>query len=167
MPQAGQPAAVVAWVALGKRFSISLTEAASRQEVERFMQDDQHSELASALDRLLSKYVTVWIWSILIGINSGITFSLASYSARGTWGPLTFLPLALTLIGIISAILSWVYLLNYLSRFIIPSFFLERREDPRHSRLLRLSVQAIIFAVGARLLVSVVDLLYASFGIRF
>jgi hypothetical protein len=72
-------------------------------------------------DRLLSKYVSVWIWSIVLGSTAGITYSLPrpqEFFDYGTVG------LALLMIYSFVALLSLVsmtLLFRFFSGYIVPN----------------------------------------------
>jgi hypothetical protein len=74
------------------------------------------------LDRLLSKYILVWLWSILFGASSGLTYTLIEYRPE-RWGQLALPLLLLSFLGILSAFASLISLIHYLLRYLIPSLF--------------------------------------------
>jgi hypothetical protein len=74
------------------------------------------------LEKLLSKYIAVWLWSILFGANSALIYSLVNYRAD-KWGSYG---LALAMLVTLSAVFvfsSFFTLLRYLRYFLLPSVF--------------------------------------------
>ena len=74
-----------------------------------------------SLEALLSKYIAVWIWSILFGTLTGLTYSFLS-SRIVNWGPLALLPAIPLVIGIWASLLAWRSMYKYLINYLIPSF---------------------------------------------
>ena len=79
------------------------------------------------LDRFLSKYILVWLWSILFGASSGLMYSLIEYRPE-RWGQLALPLLVLSILGILCAFAALIVLIRYLLKFLIPSLFF--RQDP-------------------------------------
>src|SRR5829696_4475003 len=77
----------------------------------------------SRIDRLLAKYVTVWLWSILFGTSIGLGYAFIEYRPREKWGVLGFLLLLLLLLGSFATLIALFRLFTYLSKFLIPTFF--------------------------------------------
>ena len=76
----------------------------------------------SNLDDLLSKYISVWLWSILFGANTGVLVSFYIRQELQGWGS-TALTLSIILCtGAVFLVLSYVNLYFYFKRFIIPVF---------------------------------------------
>jgi hypothetical protein len=74
-------------------------------------------------DELLSKYVQVWIWSLLFGATSGLSYAYIGIRFDRPWGPLAVLPLAIFGVGVIAALGAWWCLLVHLRYSILPTFF--------------------------------------------
>ncbi len=92
------------------------------------------SPVEAAADRLLSKYVAVWLWTIFFGANSGVTYTYYSYIFRSNpgamFGPGSPLPpwlsevqpTALSL-SILASAAAWGYLFFFFSVYLIPVVF--------------------------------------------
>lgn len=76
-------------------------------------------------DNLFSKYILVWIWSILFGASTGLTYSLIEYRPE-RWGQLALPLLALAILGIVSAFAALIVLISYLLKFLIPVLLLKQ-----------------------------------------
>jgi hypothetical protein len=86
---------------------------------------------ASPWDRLLAKYVRVWLWSLLFGATSGVTYSYVDVPFDTKWGSLIILPLALFAVGVAASLGAWFSLFNYLRYAIVPEFFADERYDQK------------------------------------
>jgi hypothetical protein len=75
------------------------------------------------LDKLLRKYISIWIWSILFGTASALTYSIFSTRPFERWGTLSVLFVAIYAYLIVALILAWLYLYKYLVKYILPKFF--------------------------------------------
>ena len=69
----------------------SLQSQESSESLEQCSEDRSHE---SKWDTLLTKYVRVWVWSILFGATSGLSYAYIGVRFDRSWGPLTPLPLA-------------------------------------------------------------------------
>jgi hypothetical protein len=127
-------------------------------------------DLNCRIDRVLSKYISVWLWSILFGVNSGLTFSYLSSTFRD-WGSLSILLVAILAIAVIFSIQAWRYLLSYLTRYLLPKFFSPRRmrltEDSeqfeeRAAYDLRRAALAMFVVASFRAVAEITDLLFAA-----
>ena len=144
--------------------------------------------LDERIDRVLAKYVSVWLWSILFGTSISLSFSFISYRPTEKWGPLGLLLAALLILGFIFAVSSLIYQFYYLKEFLLPTFFpgealesppdlpaaegvadarekvLRGRDKARYmaTYYLRKSVRLMIFAVVLRAVMVLAELLYSS-----
>jgi hypothetical protein len=86
-------------------------------------------------DRLLSKYVAVWLWTIFFGVNSGLSYNYLSFFAQvaqlGLGRPGPRFPDYLGLIGPVAyglgglaSIGAWVFLYLFFSVYLLPVVFL-------------------------------------------
>jgi hypothetical protein len=123
-------------------------------------------------DRLLSKYVRVWLWSILFGATTGLSYSFVAIGvARSNGMPVGMAPLALVAIGAVSTIAAWWLLFVHLRDSIIPEFFAAdgahaapdsaevEHEDvapPTARSSMRQAYVAVMIGAVARLLVALV-----------
>src|SRR4051812_30101453 len=72
-----------------------------------------------SLPQLLSRYVSVWLWTAQFGLLSAVSLSLASYHSFEKWRSLGLPLLAIVGTGIAMALLSWSTMYNYLTWFLI------------------------------------------------
>jgi hypothetical protein len=120
------------------------------------------------IDRLLSKYVLVWLWSILFGASTGLSYSFMAYRPYDSWGSMGFLLVALLAVGILCTCWSWLFLFRYLTRYLVPKFFAPDETGERGKLryppavLLKRAFLLMIVAVLARLSLQLVELLYLS-----
>jgi len=87
------------------------------------------SLIAAELEGLLRKYLAVWLWSILFGGTTGLTYTMISFSTGERWGTLALSLAVVTLFGIYLLALAWWQLYMYLRAFLIPHVLLGRRAE--------------------------------------
>lgn len=118
----------------------------------------------SSFEVLLSKYIAVWIWSILFGTLTGLTYSFLS-SRIVNWGPLALLPAIPLVIGIWATLLTWSSLYKYLIYYLIPSFIHNTKNEDgneelidskKPARWLRQVFLMMIVAVAMRLVMELI-----------
>ena len=110
------------------------------------------SNLKGQFDGLLSRYVSVWLWSILFGGTTALTYTLITYPSERGWAILPFLLAVLTWSGILLLALSWIYLYRYLTLMIIPIFILGRdikTDDPKRKLGAHVLSRAFLFMIVA------------------
>jgi hypothetical protein len=112
-------------------------------------------------DRLLRKYVAVWLWSILFGTTTGVIFFFMNYRPSGDWREISLIYAYLVAIGGLTAILGWFVLLRYLTDWLLPDI-LGPAIIP--SRRLKLAVQLLIIAVFVGLMLSMSQLILQALG---
>jgi hypothetical protein len=118
-------------------------------------------------DRLLAKYVRIWIWSILFGATSGLTYAYVGVRFERPWGPLAVLPMLLLTIGITCTLGGWTNLLAYLEGVIVPEFFLaggERIESADLTRALLRAYKYTMLAGIVRLFISLNEIVVQLAG---
>ena len=109
--------------------------------------------IPNRLDRLLSKYVAVWLWSITFGGTSTLAYNFIGFSfGKYAWGTLS-LPLAvLAAIGMLLIGIAWMSLYSYFDRYLLPSFFfglsIEQQEELSKSAAVKLA-RAVRFTILA------------------
>ena len=122
-------------------------------------------EVSSEWDELLSKYVSVWMWSILFGTTTGVLYSFLSFRLDH-WGGLAVMLAFPALLSIIFAVASWLNLYRGLSEFLIPRFILgvpaEHSDRERFAYTLRRAFFMFIWAASFRALASVLELALSS-----
>src|ERR1700720_2730550 len=116
----------------------------------------EQRDLEQIIDRLLSKYVSVWLWSILFGTDVGLGYSSLTYYSPNKWGSLGLLLVILLVVSVSASFMSWVNLLNYLSGCLIPKFFypeagrVHEELDLKYAPTLRRALRFMILAFVAR-----------------
>jgi hypothetical protein len=120
----------------------------------------RESDNGSDLERILAKYVTIWVWSILVGINTTVTLSFVSgVRSRGPEVMLLIGPLFA--VGVLATLAAWYFIVNYLRIFIVPNFFWtssgDLEKDPRAWRSIRLIGSFLFYAITFRLLLVLLD----------
>lgn len=127
-----------------------------RCTVEEMSQAKSEKTYFSDLDRLLSKYVAVWLWSITFGGTSALAYNLIGSSfARGAWGTLSFALAALAALGMVLIAVAWLSLYHYFATYLLPSFFHEitvERQSELSGRAARQLATAVRFTILAGLL---------------
>lgn len=91
------------------------------------------------LDKLLSKYISIWIWSILFGTASALTYSIFSTRPFEKWGTLSILFVVIYAYLIVSLIMTWLNLYKYLVRYIVPKFFPLQESEQDEFKLNRMA----------------------------
>jgi len=135
---------------------------------------NSQDKLNHSLEVLLSKYISVWIWSIMFGLLSSLTFSYFRSDQFSRWGILALLPAMLMASGILSIIRAWHFLYLYLVRFLIPHFVhpgqrssSDKTEEENEiqsqypAQLLRRAFLMMIVAIALRLTMELTALLFA------
>jgi uncharacterized membrane protein len=121
-------------------------------------------------DSLLTKYVRVWVWSVLFGTTSAVGYAFIGVRIDRPWGSLTVLPLVILIIGIAASLGAWTSLLAHLRLVIMPTFFgyvdYETRKrsaaenERRASQALLKSFRYFIIAGVSRLLLSLIEMAF-------
>jgi hypothetical protein len=115
-------------------------------------------KLDDTLRGLLSKYVSVWLWSIVFGSASGIAFSVATYRGyeKATFFAMfSLLPL---LAGMVAAALSFLHLFSCLSLYLLPVFMRNEEVKPLFFEThLRKAVAYMIITLVTRLILAAFD----------
>jgi hypothetical protein len=99
------------------------------------MEDKQHQNInekgelnSHLLNELLKKYLSVWLWSILFGATTGLTYSLVGIRDVGKWGELSAAIVLLMTINIAFLIIAWSALFRFFKGYLIPGVFLGEKE---------------------------------------
>lgn len=124
------------------------------------MEEEDKSKIkTNALDELLKKYLSVWLWSILFGGATTITFSLANVSGYEKWGMLASVIGLLLVASIFFLIIAWMTLFQFLKHYLIAGIFLgipeasEEHSKERAGKYLTMSFYALITAGIIRLMI--------------
>src|SRR5262245_28782710 len=88
------------------------------------------TDAQSLVDRTLTKYVWVWLWSVQVGATSGLAYSLVGLNVDRTWGSLGGSLLVLAVLTLVIVGAAWFSLYNYLSRYLLPLFIWPDRVSP-------------------------------------
>lgn len=113
-------------------------------------------------DELLSKYLSVWLWSILFGGTTTLTFSLANVTGYEKWGTLAWVIAMLLAIDMSFLIVSWLTLYQFLRSHLIYGIFLDNADafdienKEKAGRYLNLSFYSLIMAGVVRLMIELV-----------
>src|SRR4051812_5064376 len=119
-------------------------------------QDNSVEEVRSSIDILLQKYLRVWIWSIIFGLNSTLTLTLSTQTIVGKYNSFVSLILSIPLImAAFTIILSWYFLLLFMKTNLMPLLGFHYYSgkfsgEERSYRYLYAAFQFSIFAVMLR-----------------
>ena len=104
-----------------------------------------------------SRFVAVWVWSVLTGVNIAVTFILAWYGvrSRGPFGLVVVGPVYL--VAMIASFVGWFYVVRSLRTIIAPEFVL----SSAGTAIRRMSI-VVLIAVGLALLTTAVDFALSS-----
>jgi hypothetical protein len=120
-------------------------------------------------ESLLSKYLAVWLWSIVFGAISGLTYTFIAYRPfESKFRPSVLLSAILIGLGLITIISSLSSLYRGLIHFIIPNFLLGREADPEDFAIsLRRAFFMLVVAIFVRLTMIFIDTVVSVFGPGF
>ena len=90
--------------------------------------DTKYPNKENNLSVLLSNYISVWLWSILLGGTTTLTYQIVNYSGYNKWGILSVSFASFTMFAVLLLVYSWFYLYKYLDKVIIPLVIM--RKDP-------------------------------------
>jgi hypothetical protein len=127
-------------------------------------------EQLGQIDRMLSKYVSARIWSIILGASTGVSLTYANYRVFGDWRQLGLLLAPLLIVGGLAALLTWYSLFRYLTAFLIPMFARPYPPDPGQqeqitlegARLLRQTVGYLIVSLAVAFIIAIVQVLLSA-----
>jgi len=126
-------------------------------------------------DYLISKYIAIWIWSIILGINATFTYRLIVNVVPGRdWGSLGLPMILLNIIALVVMLNSWRSLYLFLSEYIIPRIF---PNDEGKVNLLELNAKSLFlkksfnYIISAAVIMFIIELyafiLYTSKSIEW
>jgi glucan phosphoethanolaminetransferase (alkaline phosphatase superfamily) len=124
---------------------------------------------AKNLDALLRKYLSVWLWSILFGGATTLTFSLVNIRDYEKWGMLTSVTSMLLAISIVFLVIAWMALFQFLKTYLIGTVFVGRDEEDdskkreKSGRYLSMSFYALIMAGILRLMIELTKQIFQLF----
>jgi hypothetical protein len=106
---------------------------------------------------VISRFVAVWVWSVLVGANIAVTFGLAWYGVH-SHGPVGLIGVGpFYLAAMIASFVAWCYVVRSLRSLIAPEFV----QSSAGAGMRRLSI-AVLVAVGLTLLLTVVNFALGS-----
>ena len=117
----------------------------SRQE------DDNSLPESSVFIRLINRYISVWVWSILFGLATSLSFTITNVRNIGRFGELSFAIGALYVLGAIFLFRAWFILLQYLRQFLVPMIFSRSGGGPSHNPTVLLKLSHALAALVAAL----------------
>jgi hypothetical protein len=126
--------------------------------------DTDLEKRTTVYDALLSKYIAVWLWSIIFGAVSGIFYSFISYRSYGERvGPLILFASLTTILGIASAVVAFFSLYQGLVKYLIPRFFLNEKPSAEIlARALKNAFLMLIISLIIRLAQSLFEIILTS-----
>jgi hypothetical protein len=133
---------------------------------------DEH-EQQKYLGSLFRKYVRVWIWSIIFGLNTALTLSFSTQNFLGRYNIQISSIIAIpTILAALTVIISWSFLSIYLRRSLIPLLWLSQADEsldnnPQELRYLSVAMQFAIYAVVFRAVGVLVEAVFGSLGKYF
>ena len=127
-------------------------------------------ELELKFDLTLSKYISVWIWSILFGANSGVIYTLTSYHSfmKDRFGQIVIG--SIIVMSILFSMITYWQLFSYLSRYLIPRFFensIEKKDKKLHglaAKKLKNVVVFVMLTLFLRLLILLFEVIIPALG---
>lgn len=121
------------------------------------------------IDRVLNKYMSVWLWSIVFGAATGVSLTFANYRVFGEWSRLGIVLVPLVAIGGLAALMSWYFLLQYLVMFLLPLFFSHATDytentdlQYRGAKLLRQAVRSLLLSLAAGIVAAIFQLVFSA-----
>lgn len=112
---------------------------------------------------VFGRYVSVWMWSLLLGIAILIGLSF-TYYRNERWGVFGLTLGLLQLLGGICILLSLSKLLRFLATFLLPAFFGEAEIAPEEhvhaGKLLEMSFRYTLCAMAFRVLLASIEFVF-------
>lgn len=99
-------------------------EAAPIPPSDSVLHSSEATNLERQIDHVLSRYVSVWLWSLLFGADTTLVFSIGGFfRSGGAWRQLTVLIGLSLFIAAILALACMYSLFLFFSKLLIPEFF--------------------------------------------
>jgi hypothetical protein len=133
---------------------------------------------AGWIERVASRYFSIWVWSIVVGVSTTTTLSLTNYFIRSKGSFLSILIAPLFFMSAMSLLMGWYGTVRFFDTFILQLFTgdppdyeryssedLEKRhyyDRYRAGRFLSMSVRFAVIGVAFRLLLSLADILLSG-----
>jgi hypothetical protein len=120
--------------------------------------------LDTRIDRVLNKYVFVWVWSVLFGTATGAALTFANYRPFGRYRSAQLLLGGLVAIGGLFTLLSVYDLYRFLIRALLPMFTQGQSGelDDRGRRLLSAAVRNLLAALTLGLIVIILQYVFGG-----
>lgn len=132
------------------------------QDLESSLRQDEHP--LEVWDRLLSKYVSVWLWSVLFGTASGLGTGLTYilFSKGGQWGPLWPAIVLAALSGLAATLYAWWCLYLFLARVLLPQFLGTDQPEPtsRSGYYLQRAFVSILLASSIGIITMIINFIF-------
>jgi hypothetical protein len=125
------------------------------------------------IDGVASRYFTIWVWSIVIGVATTTTLSLTNYYIRSKGEFLALLIASLFSLSAGSLLFAWYAIIRFFDAYILRLFVGEPIDDrsldalhqrKRAGRYLETSVRFAFLGLAFRLTLSLADILLGSIG---
>lgn len=123
------------------------------------------------LNTVLAKYSSIWIWSIVVGINSALTYSFYNYR-QSNWLALGILLSIFYAFAFLFCLWAWIRLAGFLRTIIIPliqqSFISSDEQSVTaersnlHFQALNHAFKLLIYALSCRFLAFILELIFSS-----
>jgi hypothetical protein len=148
----------------------SSIEQASPRESGKSKQSTSEAINGPTVDGLLTKYVHVWLGTMVLGTTTGVGFNILTYGGSTRWGALGPFFGFVFLASLAAAAVSWYAILRYWSDYLIPLFFrstpypgmLDDGDRKRAASNLRLSIMAILLAGTLRALITLLQFVLSN-----
>jgi hypothetical protein len=115
---------------------------------------------SSVFLRLINRYISVWVWSILFGLTTSLSFTITNVRNIGRFGELSLVIGALYLVSALFVFHAWFILLGYLRNLLIPMIFSRSERafsqvEPIVFRKLSTALASLILALMSLMVASV------------
>jgi len=131
---------------------------------------NEDQSIVDGADRLLNKYLAVWLWSILFSANSVVVFSLTGLGSASGWKQFAFVLLLPALGAALFAIFGFLSLYRALTHYLLPRFFDHadgRAPDQKlFAYLIQRAFAYLMAAAVFRLITALTDLALSAFSGR-
>lgn len=132
--------------------------------------EDNSSTLKSLSNVILAKYSSIWIWSIIVGINSALTYSFYNYR-QSNWLTLGIILSIFYGLAFLFCLSAWVHLATFLKKIIIPLIEESFDNSPvnfrdkakvSHFQFLNQAFLFLIYALSCRFFAFILELIFSS-----
>jgi hypothetical protein len=127
-------------------------------------------------EQVASRYFSIWVWSIVVGVTTSTTFSVTNYVVRSKGSFINLLIVPLYALSAVALLSGWWGTIRFFDTYILqlflgrrpgdgdPKELAERDFDERYraGRYLRMAVRFAFVGLAFRLLLSLADILLSS-----